>query len=91
MESVPGVRAAIPRMIINGLVSSAAGNRMLFLQGIDPERELALRDLSEDVEVGELPGCLGEGRPHHSGRRHRREARVGAGRPGGPHRHPAGR
>ena len=53
VESVPGVRAAIPRMIINGLVSSASGNRMLFLQGIDPERELALRDLSEDVKVGD--------------------------------------
>ena len=39
VESAPGVRAAIPRMIINGLVSSATGNRMLFLQGIDPERE----------------------------------------------------
>jgi len=52
VESVPGVRAAIPRMIINGLVSSAAGNRMLFLQGIDPDRELALRDLSDDVDVG---------------------------------------
>jgi ABC-type lipoprotein release transport system permease subunit len=52
VESVPGVRTAIPRMIINGLVSSASGNRMLFLQGIDPERELALRDFSEDVEVG---------------------------------------
>ncbi len=52
VESVPGVRAAIPRMIINGLVSSAVGSRMLFLQGIDPERELALRDLSEDVDVG---------------------------------------
>ena len=53
VESVPGVRAAIPRMIINGLVSSASGNRMLFLQGIDPERELALRDLSEDLDAGE--------------------------------------
>ena len=53
VESVPGVRAAIPRIIINGLVSSASGNRMLFLQGIDPERELALRDLSEDVELGD--------------------------------------
>jgi len=53
VESAPGVRAAIPRMIINGLVSSAAGNRMLFLQGIDPGRELALRDFSEDVDLGE--------------------------------------
>ena len=52
VESVPGVGAAIPRMIINGLVSSAAGSRMLFLQGIDPERESALRDLSKDVDFG---------------------------------------
>jgi putative ABC transport system permease protein len=50
--SLPGVRAAIPRMIINGLVSSASGNRILFLQGIDPQRELALQDLSEDLEAG---------------------------------------
>jgi len=53
VESTPGVRAAIPRMIINGLVSSSTGNRMLFLQGIDPQREAALRDLSEDLEAGE--------------------------------------
>jgi len=53
VESTPGVRAAIPRMIINGLVSSSTGNRMLFLQGIDPQRETALRDLSEDLEAGE--------------------------------------
>jgi ABC-type lipoprotein release transport system permease subunit len=53
VAATPGVRATIPRMIINGLVSSAAGTRMLFLQGIDPERELALRDFSEDVDHGE--------------------------------------
>ena len=53
VESAPGVQAAIPRMIVNGLVSSANGNRMLFLQGIDPARELALRDYSEDLELGE--------------------------------------
>jgi ABC-type lipoprotein release transport system permease subunit len=53
VASTPGVRAAIPRMIINGLVSSANGTRMLFLQGIEPELELALRDFSEDVEEGE--------------------------------------
>jgi putative ABC transport system permease protein len=52
VESTSGVRAAIPRMIVNGLVSSSAGTRMLFLQGIDPERELALRDFSEDLEEG---------------------------------------
>jgi ABC-type lipoprotein release transport system permease subunit len=53
VEATPGVRAVIPRVIVNGLVSSAVGNRMLFLQGIDPAREIALRDYSEDLEVGE--------------------------------------
>jgi len=40
-------------LIINGLVSSSSGNRILFLQGIDPVREHALHDLSEDLKVGE--------------------------------------
>lgn len=53
VESSPGVRAVIPRVIVNGLVSSAVGNRMLFLQGIDPSREIALRDFSEDLAQGE--------------------------------------
>jgi ABC-type lipoprotein release transport system permease subunit len=52
VEATPGVGAAIPRMIITGLVSSATGNRALLLQGIDPEREQALRDLSEDLDEG---------------------------------------
>lgn len=52
VEATPGVEAAIPRMIITGLVSSATGNRALLLQGIDPEKELALRDLSEDLDEG---------------------------------------
>ena len=49
----PGVRAAIPRILINGLVGSAVGSRPVLLMGIDPEREKALRDFSEDVTVGE--------------------------------------
>jgi ABC-type lipoprotein release transport system permease subunit len=53
VESTPGVRAVIPRVIVNGLVSSAVGNRMLFLQGIDPAREIHLRDYSEDLDAGE--------------------------------------
>jgi putative ABC transport system permease protein len=52
VEGTPGVRAAIPRMIINGLVSSANGTRPLFLQGIDPEREVALKDYAEDLKAG---------------------------------------
>jgi ABC-type lipoprotein release transport system permease subunit len=63
VESAPGVRAAIPRMIINGLVSSASGNRMLFLQGIDPARETALRDYSEDIEAGDYLGESGREDP----------------------------
>jgi len=51
-EAVPGVRAAIPRVILNGLVSSATGNRLLFLQGIDPRQELALQDLAKYVKEG---------------------------------------
>ncbi|MGD2123067.1 MAG: FtsX-like permease family protein [Gemmatimonadota bacterium] len=54
VEGVEGVRAAIPRMIINGLVSSANGNRVLFLQGIDPVRERVLHDHSEDLQAGEF-------------------------------------
>jgi ABC-type lipoprotein release transport system permease subunit len=52
VAAAPGVRAAIPRVIINGLASSASSTRPLFLQGIDPEREAALRDFSEDLEAG---------------------------------------
>jgi len=52
VAGAPGVRAAIPRVIINGLVSSASSTRPLFLQGIDPDREKALRDFSEDLEAG---------------------------------------
>jgi len=53
VEETPGVEAAIPRIIVNGLVSSPVGNRPLLLQGIDPQRELALKDYSEDVKRGE--------------------------------------
>jgi ABC-type lipoprotein release transport system permease subunit len=52
VQSVPGVRAAIPRVLITGLVSSASGTRPLLLQGIDPEREKALKDYSEDLSSG---------------------------------------
>jgi ABC-type lipoprotein release transport system permease subunit len=52
VESAPGVDVAIPRVLINGLVSSASGNQGVMLQGIDPERELALRDLTDDITEG---------------------------------------
>jgi len=52
VASARGVDAAIPRVLISGLVSSATGNRPVMLQGIDPQAEKALRDLSEDVHQG---------------------------------------
>lgn len=52
VDSTPGVEEAIPRVVIDGLVSSPVGNRPLTLQGIAPEREAALRDFSQDVEQG---------------------------------------
>jgi len=50
IERVPGVRAAIPRVLIQGLVSTAAGNRPVQLAGIVPARERALEDIADDVE-----------------------------------------
>ncbi|MGW8267613.1 MAG: ABC transporter permease [Longimicrobiales bacterium] len=52
VQEAPGVRATIPRMIINGLVSSASGTRALLLEGIDPEQELALQDYKDDLDGG---------------------------------------
>lgn len=52
VESAAGVEAAIPRVLVNGLVSSAAGNRPVLLQGIVPQREVALRDFAEDLTQG---------------------------------------
>ena len=43
IETTPGVRAAIPRVVITGLVSSASASRPIILQGIDPQREAMLK------------------------------------------------
>lgn len=51
---VEGVSDVIPRVLINGLVTTSAGARPVFLQGIDPARELPLRDLGEDIKLGTL-------------------------------------
>ena len=53
VESTPGVETAIPRVLVNGLVSSPAGNRPLVLQGIVPGREETLRSFSDDVKEGD--------------------------------------
>ena len=54
IEPLPEVRAVMPRIIVNGLVTTSAGARPVFLQAIDPERERAMRDLSEDLIAGTL-------------------------------------
>lgn len=48
-----GVDAAFPRILIQGLVGSAAGSRPALVLGIDPARERGLRDYSRDVRLGE--------------------------------------
>lgn len=49
---VPGVRAAVPRVLIGGLVGTATDTRPVLLQGIRPEREVAMRDIAEDLKAG---------------------------------------
>jgi len=49
---VEGVRAAAPRVIVNGLASTAADNRPVLLQGVRPELEAELRDVAEDLRAG---------------------------------------
>ena len=50
---VDGVRAALPRVLVPGLLSTAAGNQPLQLVGIVPGLEAALKDVSADVKEGE--------------------------------------
>jgi len=52
VSAVEGVEAAMPRVIVNGLVATSAGARPVLLQGVDPARERALRDIAEDLTAG---------------------------------------
>lgn len=47
-----GVAAAVPRVIVTALVSTSVGTRAALLQGIDPEREAAIKDPAEDLSSG---------------------------------------
>lgn len=47
------VGAAFPRILIQGLVGSAAGSRPALILGIDPALESGLRDFARDVRLGE--------------------------------------
>ena len=60
VRSTPGVRAVFPRVIISGLVSTAAASRAVYLQGVEPGPEAAWRDLAADVVEGSF---LTEDRP----------------------------
>jgi ABC-type lipoprotein release transport system permease subunit len=52
LSTVPEIRAALPRVLVSGLLSTARGNRPVQLMGVDPAREVALRDISEHVVEG---------------------------------------
>lgn len=52
IRSIEGVRAAVPRVIVNGLASTAVDNRPVMLQGVRPELEAELRDVTKHLEAG---------------------------------------
>jgi ABC-type lipoprotein release transport system permease subunit len=52
LADLDGVEAVVPRVIINGLLTTARGNEAARLMGVDLERERALRDLDEHVRTG---------------------------------------
>ena len=52
VRGVPGVDVAIPRVLVNGLVSTSADNRPVMLQGIDPTAEQRLHDYRSDLVAG---------------------------------------
>jgi ABC-type lipoprotein release transport system permease subunit len=57
-RGLPGVRAVIPRLIIQGLLSSSRGAESVRLLGADPKAEATLLDLSPYVAEGDflVPG-----------------------------------
>lgn len=52
VRRVDGVREAIPRILVNGLVSTSAGSSAVFLQGVRPELEADLTDPAEHLIAG---------------------------------------
>ena len=52
VRDTPGVGAAMPRIIVNGLVSTSAGARPVLLQGVEPEAEAKLNDVAGDITMG---------------------------------------
>ena len=52
VRSVEGVRVAIPRILVNGLLSTSTSSSSVFLQGIRPELESEISDIQEDLVEG---------------------------------------
>jgi ABC-type lipoprotein release transport system permease subunit len=52
IAAVPGVGAAIPRVLTTGLVSTAVDSRPVLLQGVHPERERHLQDPARHLYDG---------------------------------------
>lgn len=52
LEGLDGVDAVIPRVIINGLLTTSHGNEAVRLTGVNLEREAELKDLTEHVVSG---------------------------------------
>ncbi|MBT8335934.1 MAG: FtsX-like permease family protein [Gemmatimonadetes bacterium] len=53
VAAVDGVANVMPRVAIDGLLSTAVGNRPVQLLGIRPRAEVALRDVDADVVEGD--------------------------------------
>ncbi|MFP4599897.1 MAG: ABC transporter permease [Persicimonas sp.] len=54
LAGVAGVESTVPRVIINGLLTSPRGNEAVRLSGVDLEREQELRALQENLRTGEF-------------------------------------
>jgi ABC-type lipoprotein release transport system permease subunit len=52
IRAVPGIKAAVPRVLVNGLAGTAADTRPVMLQGIRPELEAEMRDIAQDLKAG---------------------------------------
>ncbi len=54
VAGIPGVEAVIPRVILNGLVSSPRGNAGVRITGVDPALQRRLQDMSRHVIEGDF-------------------------------------
>ncbi len=54
LEGVAGVRAVIPRVVINGLLTTSHGNEAVRLTGIDPGSEAKLKDPRKNLATGKF-------------------------------------